>query len=235
MKKHKKSHLLFLSGLFFVVTACAQVSPFAGKKDNPTPPAGAKANDKSGGQVDVNGADPSKNPGASPVPGTNPKPVVTTTSPAITPDAGVITNNEQCYKADDFICKAEVACLQQTNALRGKLPPLKQSAKFAFVARQWSKTQSQRGDIGHQGFPRARQSAYASEFGSQARIGVFAENVAMSGSDSNDPVAVAKMLTDMWWHSHGHRVNMLSNNKVLGCGIAKIGTTYYGTQIFGEE
>jgi hypothetical protein len=146
------------------------------------------------------------------------------------------TANGDCYKADAFICQAEIACLKQTNTLRGSnRAALVQSAKFAFIARLWSKSQAEAGGISHDGFPNARAQAYEAEFGAGSSYGIYAENVAYSGSSDSNPEAIATMFTKMWWWSWGHHMNMISRNKVMGCGIWKDGNTYYATQIFGEE
>lgn len=137
-----------------------------------------------------------------------------------------------CHKGDAFTCEAEKACVEQTNSYRksaGK-GPLAHDAKIAFVSRDWSRQQAASNKISHDGFPAQRKQVYNSEFKQSANF--WAENVAMSGGKGSDPVALAKVFTDMWWKSSGHKANMLGNHKNLGCGIAKGSKGYYATQLF---
>jgi uncharacterized protein YkwD len=138
-----------------------------------------------------------------------------------------------CYKADEFICQVELAITEQTNQVRGSLPPLKYSKSLAFISREWSEEQARRGSIGHQGFPGARVQAFRQEFQGK-RVSMGAENVAFTFARSTSPEDVARVLTQMWARSPGHRRNMLGNFQQLGIGVAREGNRFYGTQIFGR-
>ena len=61
-----------------------------------------------------------------------------------------------------------------------------------------------------------------------------AENVAMYPSSSSNE-SLATNFTTMWKNSWGHRVNMLNKNSTyIGVGVAKSGSYYYATQVFGR-
>lgn len=158
------------------------------------------------------------------------------------PNTSINTNRNTldsggCYKADEQICEIERLILEQTNAYRAKsgLAPLAAGYRLGFAARDWSQTQAERGRIGHAGFPSARRSLLVSEFGQDIKVSVSAENVAMTGYSRNSNEAVASDFTRMWWNSSGHRRNMLGNYRSLGVGVAKVGRSWYATQIFGRE
>lgn len=147
------------------------------------------------------------------------------------------TSNQQCYKADDFTCQAELAVTEFVNQHRQQkgLQPLQYDPRLSFVAREWSQEQSTRMfGISHAGFPNARESTYQKEFGN-VDVSMMAENVAQSygGSDAR---AAAHDLVDMWWGSMGHRMNMLGDYKLLGIGVyLSSDGALYGTQIFGDR
>lgn len=172
---------------------------------------------------------------------TNPavqQPVVTPVTTPITDASVNQVPTSQCHKADPFICEVELAIWRHTNAYRkerGKAE-LAFGPKMGFVSRAWSESQAKRGFIGHSGFPSARYPVYTAEFPNEPKISMNAENVAYSGSRSTDAEAVAKIFSNMWWNSSGHRANMLGNHKTIGVGVFKKGSsTYYATQIFGKE
>lgn len=153
----------------------------------------------------------------------------TTTPPPVTPAAV----SGDCYKGDPFICDVERAIVAQTNTKRGSASPLALDAKLAFVARDWSRQQGQRGSIGHQGFPGQRGAVYQGEFG--ASTSMTAENVAMSSMNSNASAEdVATTFVEMWWRSPGHHQNMVGNHRRLGAGVYRSGGSVYATQIFGN-
>lgn len=165
----------------------------------------------------------------SPIPSQSPSPVVL---PTVVP---TIPQNSECYKAEQKICDIEALITQKTNALRGaSRSQLKQNSMLSYVAREWSKVQGNRGDIGHDGFPNQRQTLLQKEFGSQ-NLAIEAENVAMSYSSDQSAESVAAMFTDMWANSSGHRANMLGNFALIGVGVAQVGDSWYATQIFGEN
>ena len=144
----------------------------------------------------------------------------------------------ECYKADPEICAIENKILELTNEFRTKsgLRALAPAPKIAFSARDWSQTMANRGGIGHAGFPSARMSVLAREFGSSRSFALSAENVAMSSYRTNSADAVAQGFITMWWNSSGHRRNMLGNHAMLGVGVVKTARgAYYATQIFGRE
>ncbi len=170
-----------------------------------------------------------------------PQPIINTYIPSI--DAIVVDQQatppvSECYKADPFICEVELAIWRQTNEYRKKSgrANLTFGPKMGFVSRSWSASQAKRGSIGHDGFPSSRYTVYSKEFPEEPRIRMSTENVAYSGSRSQNAEAVAKVFTNMWWNSSGHRANMLGNHKAIGIGVVKRGSsTYYATQIFGNE
>lgn len=143
-----------------------------------------------------------------------------------------------CYKADPEICAIENKILELTNEYRARsgLTALAPAPKIAFAARDWSQSMGSRGGIGHAGFPSARLSVLASEFGSSRSFSLSAENVAMFSYSANSVDAVAQEFARMWWNSAGHRRNMLGNYPMLGVGVVKTSRgAYYATQIFGRE
>jgi uncharacterized protein YkwD len=143
-----------------------------------------------------------------------------------------------CYKADQFTCDVERRIVEMTNEHRGSsLTPLTLHSGLAFVARDWSGSQADQGNISHNGFPNAREATYEAEFGAADPVSVNAENVAYSytgGQGQDDVESIAKMFTDMWWGSAGHRRNMLGGYRYLGVGIVISGSQVYATQIFGN-
>ena len=154
-------------------------------------------------------------------------------SPAPTPPpAGGDVAVSECYKGDEFTCKVEYAIVRFTNEKRAGLPALRHDKNLAFVARDWSRQQSQVGAISHTGFPFARNSVYQQEFGTGTQIN--AENVAMFSGGGGSPEEIARQFVDMWYNSPGHRANMLGGYQRLGAGVFKGAFGYYGTQIFGN-
>lgn len=148
------------------------------------------------------------------------------------------TNNE-CYKADEFVCKVERLIGEKTNKYRQSrgLQPLALDSKIAFVSRDWSKKQAASGFIGHSGFPSSRMAVYRQEFNVSRSL--RGENVAMTGraggSSRDDAAAerVANEFATMWWNSSGHRANMLGRFKNLGVGVHQTSRgSWYATQIF---
>ena len=148
--------------------------------------------------------------------------------------------NTACYKAEDFICKVERLITEKTNKYRQSrsMKPLTLDSKISFVARDWSKKQSNSGSIGHSGFPSARQSVYRTEFNESRSLN--GENVAYTGmvgrtSQQDDTAAerIAEEFATMWWNSSGHRRNMLGNFQNIGVGVAQRSNgAWYATQIF---
>ena len=170
-------------------------------------------------------------PSFTPIPGPSPLP---TPLPTPTPVAPVL--EEQCHKAEKFICDVELAIARKTNEKRGTSAPLKFSKKLGFASRKWSESQSNRGSIGHGGCPGARMADLRAEFGADAAgVSMAAENVAMTGGSSADAEAVAQAFVTMWWNSGGHRRNMLGRYEAIGVGVVKGRRgSYYATQIFGR-
>ena len=189
----------------------------------------------------ASGADATPQPGVSPVPSgvsttTLPGPGPTVIPSGIQPVTPQAPSPESaCHKADKFICAIELAITKQTNELRGSREDLNFSKKLGFAARKWSESMGRRGGIGHAGFPNQRMSSLNTEFGSTSGVDMSAENVAMTGASETDADAVATEFTQMWWHSSGHRRNMVGNYKALGVGVYSTGDgSYYATQIFGD-
>lgn len=150
------------------------------------------------------------------------------TGPAVNPTA-----QGGCYKApDQLTCDTELAILRKVNELRAGKSPMTYDPKMAFVARQWSQTQGQRGNIGHSGFPNQREQAYKAEFGS-LDVSMDAENVAMSMMGSANAEELASEIFNMWKSSPGHRMNMMGNYPLIGIGVYLKGEDVYATQIFG--
>jgi uncharacterized protein YkwD len=149
-------------------------------------------------------------------------------------------SNSSCYKADSFPCKIERLIADKTNKYRASrgLQPLTFDGKISFVARDWSKKQSNSGFISHTGFPSARQNVYRTEFSESRSLN--GENVAYTGmigrtSQQDDSAAerVAEEFAVMWWNSSGHRRNMLGSFSNIGVGVAeRSGGSWYATQIF---
>jgi uncharacterized protein YkwD len=164
----------------------------------------------------------------------------TNTQSASTSSPSIQTADGNCYKADVFACKIERMIAEKTNKYRASrgLQPLTLDSKISFVARDWSQKQSNKGFIGHMGFPSARQSVYRSEFNESRSLN--GENVAYTGmlgrSGQQDDAAaerVAEAFAVMWWNSSGHRRNMLGNFRNIGVGIAQRSSgDWYATQIF---
>lgn len=158
----------------------------------------------------------------------------TTTPPIVQP------STSSCYKGDIFICKIERIIAEKTNKYRASrgLQPLNMDSKISFVARDWSKKQSNSGFISHMGFPSARQGVYRSEFSESRSLN--GENVAYTGmvggsgqQDDSAAERVAEEFAVMWWNSSGHRRNMLGNFSNIGVGVAqRANGSWYATQIF---
>lgn len=153
-----------------------------------------------------------------------PSPTTTPNTPDPVPEKAAA-----CYKGDEFSCAVEAAIVVEMNRLRTS--PLPQSPEASFVARLWSSAQALTGKISHDGFPKDRQSVLIKEFPGD-RIRFHAENVAMTGGSSNDPLKLAKTFVTMWYNSEGHRKNMLGNHKGVGVGVSIKGSKAYATQIF---
>jgi uncharacterized protein YkwD len=141
-----------------------------------------------------------------------------------------------CYKGDAFACAAEAEVIRLTNVHRSDsgLPPLAASGHLGFVARDWSTTQANDGDISHNGFPDSRTQVYTQEFGTMEGIWVSGENVAMyTGGESQAATDLAAQITEQWWESPGHRDNMLGSFDGIGVGIVRTSDgAVYGTQDF---
>jgi uncharacterized protein YkwD len=169
---------------------------------------------------------PTPSPSPSPTPGPSPNP---SPSPSPGPSDGAT-----CYKGNARVCKIEQLIADKTNAYRrGQgLSNLQFDPKVAFVSRDWSQKQSQRGDISHDGFASARVAVYRSEFGSS--VSLRAENVAYSSCSSRQSEeAIASLFATMWWNSSGHRANMLGGHRAIGVGMyINSSGSCYGTQIF---
>lgn len=148
--------------------------------------------------------------------------------------------NQECYKAEEFICKVERLITEKTNKYRQSrgMQPLSHDSKISYVSRDWSKKQSNSGSIGHSGFPSARQSVYRTEFNESKSL--RGENVAYTGmvgrtGQQDDAAAerIAEAFANMWWNSSGHRRNMLGNFRSIGVGVAQRSNgAWYATQIF---
>lgn len=236
---------LSLSSLVFVAGCSKKPSKLtiAGDptsvKPDPTPESGdassidrGNTGDDSSTSVDKESEDDGdSNPsntgsGSTPKPGPTSKPSPTT--PSTTSDPGPVAS-ATCYKGDDFSCAVEAAIVAEMNKLRTS--PLPQSPEASFVARLWSSIQSKTGKISHDGFPNDRQSVLIKEFPSN-KIRFHAENVAMTGGSSTDPLKLASTFVKMWYNSEGHRKNMLGNHKGVGVGVIVKGKNAYATQIF---
>jgi uncharacterized protein YkwD len=142
---------------------------------------------------------------------------------------------DECYKAPDaFVCSVEREIVRLTNEKRASSGrgALAFDKKLGFVARLWSTEQARMGSISHAWFSNGRLAQeYKKEFGEDA--GLRAENVAMNGG-GDTPEAVAAAFIDQWWNSSGHKANMLGGYARLGVGVARRGSSWYGTQDFGN-
>ncbi len=143
---------------------------------------------------------------------------------------------EDCYKASAFVCEVEAAIHQLTNEYRMTqgLEPVAFSVHLTYSARIWSQAQAQANAISHTGFPNARETTIATEFGAGTPVKVLAENVAQNHMQK-DANQTAAEITQQWWESPGHKANMLGDYPHLGVGIAFFGTKAYATQIFGRD
>jgi uncharacterized protein YkwD len=163
--------------------------------------------------------------------------VPTGTVTGIATGTGTGLGTGDCLMADAEVCKAEMEILRLTNeerARRGKTP-LKVAPKMSVVARLWSEVQAKRGGIGHDGFPNQRERVFNEKFPG-AQVGMWAENVAMTGGGGDDMLGVATEMYDMWRHSPGHYSNMMGDHDAMGVGVASDGDGgWYATEIFGEE
>jgi uncharacterized protein YkwD len=141
----------------------------------------------------------------------------------------------ECHKApDEFVCSVEREIVRLTNEKRAGSGrgALAFDKKLGYVARLWSTEQARMGSISHAWFSNGRLAQeYQKEFGESARLS--AENVAMNGGGST-PEAVAKAFINQWWNSSGHKANMLGGHARLGVGVARRGSSWYGTQDFGR-
>ncbi len=175
---------------------------------------------------------------SSDIPSPSPTPSNSPTNPT---NPSIPTTPSDCYKTSAFICKIETLIAAKTNSYRlGQgIQALAVDQKIAFVARDWSKKQGDRGSIGHDGFPNARAQVYKQEF--TIAIDLYGENVAMSGrvnssaEDDNTAEKIASEFAVMWWNSSGHRANMLrSSFQSIGVGVYKTSPngSWYATQIF---
>lgn len=188
-----------------------------------------------------NSGNPYQDPFAnSPTIGTSPdEPTITIPDMGYRNGTGTIGNvgNTTCYKANAETCAIERLIFAKTNAYRASsgLKPLTFGYRLGYAARDWSTQQSNRGGISHSGFPSARRSFLAAEFGANAPADISGENVAWTGYSSGSVEAVASDFAEMWWGSSGHRRNMLGNYKSLGVGVYRGGRGWYATQIFGAE
>lgn len=144
----------------------------------------------------------------------------------------------QCIDAEKFICDVELAIHKYTNQYReqNNRRPVEFQPKIAYVSRDWSKKQFQRGSIGHEGFVGSRIQVYRQRF--QTYDGRMAsENVAMSGgmAVSRGADYIGQYFARMWYNSDGHRRNMLSSGvRTHGAGVYISGRRAYATQIFGR-
>ncbi|RZA23453.1 MAG: CAP domain-containing protein [Proteobacteria bacterium] len=154
-------------------------------------------------------------------------------------DAAAVTNSAvkdkplltECYKGDTFSCTVEAVIARETNTVRGGRKALALSFEDSFVARQWSLTQAEDGNISHDGFPYDRKKVLAADF-PNAKWGFGAENVGIIRGSETDAEAVGKQLVGMWKGSEGHLRNMLGNYAFIGVGVTRKGNNVYATQIF---
>ena len=240
----------------FALNACAPKASVSARKEGVTAQNGTANNGTTqngsvnngtvnNGTVDDRTADRARNPEK---PSTKPprkqdsasnNPIVDNNQVEPADESPEASRNDSCYKGSEFICKVEALITKKTNAYRvGRgLQPVENDAKIAFVSRDWSQKQANRGMISHSGFPSARAALYAQEF--NVRTSLRGENVAMfsgmgSGVESDEEAErVAQRFAVMWWNSAGHRANMLGRgHTVLGNGVYKTRNGYYATQIF---
>jgi len=136
---------------------------------------------------------------------------------------------DTCYKGDTWTCMVEAALVKETNLLRNK--PLVQDFESSYVARQWSASQAESGALSHEGFPDQRRELLTEAFPGQSWT-FYAENVAMTQASNPDANAIAKQFVTMWRNSEGHRRNMMGNYRYVGVGVARVGNSFYATQIF---
>lgn len=144
------------------------------------------------------------------------------------------SESDDCIDASADICAIEAQILEITNQYRQQqgLSPLRNNPRIAFVSRDWSERQAQRGSIGHQGFPNQRAQVYLQKFNQSAPMS--AENVAYSYF-SNGQNQVAQGFMDMWINSPGHRRNITGGYGSLGVGVFRSPNgSYYATQIFSR-
>ncbi|MBC7658377.1 MAG: CAP domain-containing protein [Chitinophagaceae bacterium] len=135
-----------------------------------------------------------------------------------------------CYKGDTWTCAVEAAIVKESNTLRST-SPLTQSFESSYVARTWSDSQAETGQISHLGFPEARQEVLVSAF-PEANWDFLAENVAMLQSSDPDAKKIAKQFVTMWKNSPGHLMNIQGPFTYMGVGVSRIGNTFYATQLF---
>jgi uncharacterized protein YkwD len=227
-----------LAALVVIVTACGQLS-----SSNATSPriSGTQNGGAAGSTADHTQGHPNTSTQGQPSTGNSGIPQTGSGTPTNPPIATQPISPPQidCYKGDAFICKIERLIADKTNKYRASrgLQPLTFDGKFAFVARDWSLKQAKSGGISHRGFPNSREAVYRAEFGVSTDFN--GENVAytsmVGGSDQSDAAAeaVAEEFAVMWWHSPGHRANMLGKFKRIGVGMYKTSRgAWYATQIF---
>jgi uncharacterized protein YkwD len=65
-------------------------------------------------------------------------------------------------------------------------------------------------------------------------LAIRGENVAMNyWGNGQTASTIASQLTNQWWHSDGHRANMLGSFHGLGVGVTRRPDgAIYGTQLF---
>lgn len=141
--------------------------------------------------------------------------------------------DDTCYQADAFTCLIEYTIMQETNSHRPSNDQMQHKYQISYTAREWSEIQKIARYISHDGFPEERVLIMVYEFATTGTVKMWAENVALSWSDSTDPIEIGKMITNLWWDSPVHKQNMLGNYTVLGVGVVKDGNNYWATQIFG--
>ncbi len=172
-------------------------------------------------------------------------------SPVSSGSAGLSTAT--CVEGSQDICDIEVEIYKQVNVLRlagsksnFNIPffsrnydptnPLSFDAKASWVAREWSKEQARKGNIGHQGFGSgAREKSFMAKFGQS--INFTSENVAYNGGARSGLAAdIAKQFMNQWINSSGHLANIMGRHDFIAVGIAKDSDGYYyGTQLFGRN
>jgi uncharacterized protein YkwD len=144
---------------------------------------------------------------------------------------------KDCIEADPFICEVERIITKKTNDARFG-DSLAHSASLSYVSRLWSKTQSDRGFISHEGFPGRRQQRFNGLFKGAAETfpkTMMAENVAVVVTGERSATEIADALFQLWWESPGHRQNLLGPYRSVGVGVVRADAyTFYGTQIFAD-